>query len=234
VQHGGQRLELVAAVDAPGRIVRRVDDDEPRARADRRLDGGEIEIEAGRLQFELARHRIGGEQHRLVAEPGRLAEHRLVAGVEREPERHHDGREGAVGERDIGRLEGQAQLGAHALGQVGLRLGFASLVGEPVLVVRHRPLAQRRHDAGQRQLVRIAEGEIADAGLEPPLAVTRGQIEILHGGKRRVRRPHPRRNDRHGLRSAHAPICALGVEREMAISSSVMSAGMSANKGVLR
>ena len=65
---------------------------------------------AGPAQGDLARHGIGREQHRLVAEPGRLGEDGLVAGIEQEPEGHRDGAERTAGQRDVGRLEGQAQL----------------------------------------------------------------------------------------------------------------------------
>ena len=107
--------------------MRRVDDDQPRPRSDRRVDRGEIEIEGRRLQRDLARHRVGGEQHRLVAEPGRLGEDRLVAGVEHQPERHHDGGEGAGGQRDVGRLEGKTELAAQPLAPEKA-CGAASLV----------------------------------------------------------------------------------------------------------
>ena len=42
----GERGQDLAPVDPAGRIVRRVDDDQPRPRSDRRVDRVEVEIEA--------------------------------------------------------------------------------------------------------------------------------------------------------------------------------------------
>ena len=71
-------------------------------------------------------------------------------------------------------LECEALVRASSrVSEKGLRLLFACLVGEPVLVVRHCPLTQRRNKSVNRHFVGIAEGEIADAGFAAPLAVTR-------------------------------------------------------------
>ena len=93
----------------------------------------------GRPERHLARHRVGRQQHRLVAEPGWLREDRLVAGIEQQPEGDRDGPEGADREGDVRRLERQAELPTHGLGEEGLRLLLARLVGEPVLVLGTAP-----------------------------------------------------------------------------------------------
>ena len=92
---------------------------------------------------------------------------------------------------------GSAEFVLKPFGEKGLRLFFARLVGEPVLVMRHRALTQCRNDAVERHFVRIAEGEIADAGFAAPLAVTRRQIEILYSCKGRIGCLYPGRYDRH-------------------------------------
>ena len=137
-------LQRLAGIDASGRIVRRIDDDEARPRADRRVNRAEIEVECRRLEGDLARHGGGGKQQRFIAEPRRLGEDRFVAGIKDLVERHHDGGEGTGRQRDIRWLEGQAQFAADMLRQECLRLLFTRLVGEPVLVVRPCALADRR------------------------------------------------------------------------------------------
>jgi hypothetical protein len=60
-----------------------------------------------------------------------------------------------------------------------LRFRFARLVGEPVLVVRLRALADGRDQARQRQLVRITEREVAGSWIQPLPRVAGGQIETV-------------------------------------------------------
>ena len=158
-----QVLQRLTGIDAAGWIVRRVDDDQTRPRADRRVNRAEIEVECRRLEGDLARHGGGGEQQRLIAEPRRLGKDRFVAGVEDVVKGHHDGGEGTGRQRDIRRVEGQAQFAANVLGQECLRLLFTRLVGEPVLVVWLCAFANRRDEARQWQFVRIAEGEVGDS-----------------------------------------------------------------------
>src|SRR6266853_1528877 len=55
IEQIGQRLQRVAVIDAAGRIMRRVDDDQPGLWSDR----AEIEVECRGLQSDLARYRIG-------------------------------------------------------------------------------------------------------------------------------------------------------------------------------
>ena len=88
---------------------------------------------------------------------------------------HHDGGKGAGRQRDVRRVECQAQFAPDMLGEECLRLLFTRLVGEPVLIVRQRAFADRRHEARQGQLVRVAEGEVRNAGIETPLAVARDE-----------------------------------------------------------
>ncbi len=110
----------------------------------------------------------------------------FVTRVEHQPEGHQDRGERAGGERDVGRLERQAQLSPRVLGEEALRVFLGRLVREPVLVVRDRVFTDRRHQARQGHLVRVSEREVADAGLETRVGVTRGEEEVLDGGEGRV------------------------------------------------
>ena len=74
---------------------------------------------------------------------------------------------------------------------------LAGLVGEPVLVAGHGAGADRRDEPLQRHLVRIAEGEVGDAGREPPLGIARVEVEVLDRREGRGRGPDPGGN-RHG------------------------------------
>ena len=49
-QDVAERAQLGLAVDPPGRVVRRVDDDRPGPRRDRRGDGVDVEVEGGRAR----------------------------------------------------------------------------------------------------------------------------------------------------------------------------------------
>jgi hypothetical protein len=184
----GERGQDFAPVDSAGRIVRRVDDHQPRSRSDRRIDRVEVEIEARLFQRHLPRDGVGGEQHRFVTEPGRLGVDGLVTYIEDKPESDRNRREGAGGEGDVRRFELKAELPADLSGEESLRCLLAGLVGEPVLVPGHRPLADCRDDSVEGHLVRIAESEVRDAGIGAPLAVTRVEIEVLHSVESVVRR----------------------------------------------
>ena len=72
------------------------------------------------------------------------------------------------------------------LGKKCLRLLFTRLVGEPVFIVGQCALANRRHEARQGHLVRIAEGEVRNARIEPSLAVARSAIELFDRCKSRI------------------------------------------------
>ena len=176
----GEGGECGAIVDAPGRIVGRVDDHEARPWSDRRLDRREVEVEVRPPQGDRARYRVCRQEHRLVAEPRRLGEDRLVADVENEVKGEHDRREGTGGERDVLRLECEPELASDPFGEKGLRLRLARLVGKPVLVVRNGSFPDGGDQPGKGHLVRIAEGEIRNAGLEATLAIARGEVELLH------------------------------------------------------
>ena len=178
--------------------MRRVDDDEPGLRRDRGVDRGKVEVEARRCKLHLPRHGVGGEQCRLVAEPGRLGDDRLVAGVEQQAEGDGDRGEGAGGQGKILGIEGEAQLAADALGEEGAGLLLAGLVGEPVLVVRDRRFAECCDDAGQRHFLRVAEGEVGDARREAPLGIAGPEIEIGDRREGRLRRAHAPRHLGHG------------------------------------
>ena len=71
------------------------------------------------------------------------------------------------------------------------------------------------------------------SGIGAPLAVTRVENELLYGVERAVRRRGAVRDDGHEP-PAQVLSWPLGVEREIASSSSFMSAATSAKSGVLR
>src|SRR5688572_31748347 len=155
-----QLLQRIAAVDASGGIVRRIDNDESRSRADRRVDRVQVEIERRSLESNLAHHGSAGQQQRFIAEPCRLAEYGFIAGVQDPMKSNHDGSKRTVSERDIGCIECQTQFAPNMLSKERLRLLFARFVSKPVLVVGHCTLADSRHQTRQRHLMRIAEGEV--------------------------------------------------------------------------
>ena len=105
-----QLLQRLAAIDASGGIVRRIDNDETGPRTDGRVDRVQIEIECRRLEGNLARHGSGGKQQRFVAEPRRLGEDGFVAGVKDLVKGNHDGGKSTVSERDVRRVECQTQF----------------------------------------------------------------------------------------------------------------------------
>ena len=70
----------IATVDASGRIMRRVDDDQARPRADRRFDGGEVEIERRPLESHLAWRGVRSQQHRRITEPRGFRKNRFASG----------------------------------------------------------------------------------------------------------------------------------------------------------
>ncbi len=100
----GQRLQGRRRVNPPGRIVRRIDDDQPRRRRDRRLDRRQVEIEVGPGRH-LDRHRRASQRHAVVVEPRRRIDDHLVSRIQERRHGRGDGTEGAGGERDIGGLE---------------------------------------------------------------------------------------------------------------------------------
>jgi hypothetical protein len=106
-------------------------------------------------------------------------------------ERHHDRAEGARGERDVCGIEGEPQLAPGMLGEKSLRVLLTGLIGEPVLVVGHGAGTDGRDQALQGHLMGIAEGEVGDAGCQPPLPVPRLEIEVLDGREGRGRGPDP-------------------------------------------
>ena len=77
------------------------------------------------------------------------------------------------------RLEGEAEFAAHHFGEERARLRLIGLVGEPVLALRDSAGADCFDDTGKWHLLRIAEGEVADARLTSPLAVARVEVEIV-------------------------------------------------------
>ena len=149
----------------------RVDDHEPRLGSDCSFNRSKIEIKRGRLQLDLPRHGIGRQQHRLIAEPRRFRIDHLVAGIDHKPKGDHDGSERAGRQRYVSRLKGKTQLAAEPLGDKGLRVLLARLIGEPVLVVWDCPFSNRGDDTFKWHFVWIAEGEVTYAGLKPPLSV---------------------------------------------------------------
>ena len=159
----GQGFERSSAVDSSGRIVGCVDDHQPRLGSDCSFDSSEIEIKRGRLQIDLSRHGIRGQQHRLIAEPRWFRVDHLVTGIDHEPKGDHYGSERAGCQRYVSRLKGKIQLEAQPLGDKGLRVLLARLIGEPILVVRDCPLSNRGDDTFKWHFVRIAEGEVTYA-----------------------------------------------------------------------
>ena len=198
-----------AVVDSPGGIVRAVDDHHPGLRPDARLDRRQIQVERRLLERNGHRNAIGCQQRRPVAEPGRLAVQSLVAGIEHQTKGDRDGREGAGRQREVRRLEGKAKLLACGVGEEFLRGLLARLVGEPVLVMRRDLVAQRADDPVKRHLVRIAEGEVANAGRKAPLGIARGEVEVFHRGKGGICSSHPTRHKRHVIPLLNLKRCAV-------------------------
>jgi hypothetical protein len=186
-----QFLQRLTRIDASRGIVRRIDDDQARPWANRPVNRAEIQVEGRRLQGDLARHGGRRQQQRFIAEPGRLGKDRFVAGVKDVVPGHHDGGERTSRQRDIGRLERQAQFAANMLRKERLRLLFAGLVREPVLIVRLSAFANSRDQARQWPFMGIAEGEVGNSGVQPPLRIAGRRIEPLDGGEGRIRGPYP-------------------------------------------
>ena len=81
-QHVGNRFERRTVEDSAGRIVRRIEDQQPCLRTDPRRELGRIEREAARLaQWQRHRHRAVGDDLRLVDREARDREDHLVAGA---------------------------------------------------------------------------------------------------------------------------------------------------------
>src|SRR3546814_2909852 len=62
------------------------------------------------------------------------------------------------------------------------------LVGVPALALQIGLAMQRLHQTRQREFLRIAEGEVADAGLATTVGVARVEVEVLdrcHAGRGR-------------------------------------------------
>lgn len=76
-----------------------------------------------------------------------------------------EGGEGAVGDSNVLGLERQAELLAKRLGDYRAGLLLIRLVGEPVLVLGHGMRPERLDQPRERPLLRVAEGEVADAQL---------------------------------------------------------------------
>ena len=76
-----------------------------------------------------------------------------------------EGGKGAVGDGDVLGLERQAELSSERLGDHRAGLLLIGLIGEPILVLGHGVRPERLDQPRERPLLRVAEGEIADAGL---------------------------------------------------------------------
>jgi hypothetical protein len=90
---GGDRLELVAAEDLAGGVVRRVDDDRPGLRRERRGELVGIERPAGRAQRHVPGRGARQDGVRAVVLVERLEDDHLVAGID-DPEQAGDHRLG--------------------------------------------------------------------------------------------------------------------------------------------
>ena len=189
IEKVGELFQRVARVDAACWIVRRVHDH-------RRVRGPIAASIASRSRSKvgwLERHLASAPQSRqaagLVAEPRGLGDDGFVARIEDQVKGHHDRRERAGRERDIRSARRQGPARGRPARREMLRLPLARLVGEPVLVEWLCAFADRSDQPGQRQLMWIAEREIAHVGVEAPLCVARGRIKSIDGHKRCVRRP---------------------------------------------
>jgi hypothetical protein len=74
------------------------------------------------------------------------------------------------------------------LREEGLGLLLARLVSEPVLVLRNCVRADRGDDSLQRHFVRIAEREVCNIPIPPPLGIARMKEEVLDRIECSVRR----------------------------------------------
>src|SRR3546814_1820902 len=90
----------------------------------------------------------------------------LVARREQQAEGQRDGAEGPRSHGDVGGREGKAELARQALREKGAGVGLVRLVGVPALALQIGLAMQRLHQTRQREFLRIAEGEVADAGLD--------------------------------------------------------------------
>ena len=181
LQHRGQALQLVGRQHAAARVVRRVDDDRPGARGDRAPDGVDRQLELRRLEVDA--HRLGGvgEDHRHIEEPRRREVDDLVAWIQHRAQRGGEAAERAGGHRYILGIDVDADVLAQRVDRDLDRLGVAELVGEPVLVLGRGPFRERLLDLGQRHLLRIAELEVAAAGLRSGAAGLGVADELEHG-----------------------------------------------------
>jgi hypothetical protein len=126
----------------------------------------------------LDRDESGFQGERLVEEPWRQREHDLVTGVGDGLHGDGDGAEAARRHPQMVSLPRQVDNASQRSRRGLLRQLLAELVGEPELV-----LGQRRGTQGvdvrlQRHFVGVAEGEVEDARLEPPLLVAGSPHEV--------------------------------------------------------
>ncbi len=125
------RLELLAREHAPGRVVRRVEDEEAGLRPDRGRERGRVQPELRRRQGHDLGLRQGERDARAVGVVEGLEDERLVAAVEQRGERRRDRLGGAGVDRDL--------LGRVVVDAV-----------EALLVVGHRLLRARARPASGR------------------------------------------------------------------------------------
>lgn len=129
----GQPAHVVRVPDRAGRVVRRVEHDQARARRD---GGGQLverNAVVGRLQRDRHRLAAGQLDRRQVAVVGRLEDDHLVARMHAAQHRRQQRLRGARGDGDL------------ALGVVGVAVQRGDLGGDR--------LAQRRHAGHRRVLV---------------------------------------------------------------------------------
>ena len=139
-QHRREGAHVVLGPDHPGRVVRRVEDDDARPRRDRAPHLVPVDAVVGIAQRDVARNPAAQLDRRRVRVVGRLEQHHFVARMHERGERGVEALGGAGRDRDLG-------------------VGVVAPAVE-ALDLRRQRLAQRQ-DAGHRRVLVEAVAHVA-------------------------------------------------------------------------
>ena len=150
-----------------GRVVRAVHEDSPGSRPDRGRDAVEVEVEGRWLELDAHRLAAGSEDQDLVEEPRRREEDDLVAGLDEG--RAARPRSAAKPPFVIATSRGSQSRPVRAVSVAAtVRCEAGSLTAcrrtSPCPAAR-RGAASASTYAGERHLLRVADGEVRDVGL---------------------------------------------------------------------
>ena len=162
-EHLGNGVELRGVQDAPGGVVRRVEQHRAGPRGDRIGEALGIRREPGRVQAQRDRDGIRAADEQLVEEPRRIEVDDLVPGLGEGADGDGDRAPAPVRHHHILGPPGHAGVAHQTLGSDHRRGLVVERVLEPRRVIGDRVPPQRLHVAGDRHVVGVPEQEIHDA-----------------------------------------------------------------------